>query len=215
MGVTRLNPSLGSGAFVQERMGYLLADGGLRVLHGAHHLEEVVVAALQRGRGGRRFGDANRGEPPAELVGIGHGGCGMRAGKDGHGGTRNPTCPAPALPRPALVGRLGGKGTGRRWTGLQACKGGRRSRAWRVERLQEVGGEEPKITSHTRNKIIRIIPFFKEKKATMFCLFFERKQCSVFRMAMFNNQAVLSREKSYNCNKIFRSVKKIYFKTAT
>ena len=98
MGVTRLNPSLGSGAFVQERMGYLLADGGLRVLHGAHHLEEVVVAALQRGRGGRRFGDANRGEPPAELVGIGHGGCGMRVGKGTSmalsGGGPTPPCPS-------------------------------------------------------------------------------------------------------------------------
>ena len=63
----------------QEESDYLLADGGLRVLDGAHHLEDVVVAALQRSRGGgRRLGDGDRGEAAAELVGIGHGGCGMR-----------------------------------------------------------------------------------------------------------------------------------------
>lgn len=55
---------------------YLLADGGLRVLHGAHHLEQVVVAALQRSRGGgRRLGYGDRGEAAAEVVRIGHGGC--------------------------------------------------------------------------------------------------------------------------------------------
>jgi len=152
-------------------MGYLLADGGLRVLHGAHHLEEVVVAALQRGRGGRRFGDANRGEPPAELVGIGHGGCGMRVGKDGHGGTRNPTLsgggPAPPCPRRRLGGRRGREDGGR---GCKpACKGGEGQQSLESGGCRtgtrvvwmEVGGEEPKIHNTPFFKIIRIIPVLR------------------------------------------------------
>lgn len=112
----------------------LLADGRLRVLHGAHHLEEVVVAALERGRGGRRLGDADRGEPPAELVGIGHGGCGMRAGKDGREGRET----LPCRRRPCPSRRLGGKGEGRGGEdGGRGCKpareGGRGGRDWRLE----------------------------------------------------------------------------------
>lgn len=48
----------------------LLADGGFGVLHCAHHLEEVVIAGFQGGGGVR---DADGIEPPAELLGIGHG----------------------------------------------------------------------------------------------------------------------------------------------
>jgi hypothetical protein len=47
----------------------LLADGGLGVLDGAHDLEEVAGASVVVGGGG---GDAHDGEPPAELVGVGH-----------------------------------------------------------------------------------------------------------------------------------------------
>lgn len=79
---------------------------------------EVVVATLERGRGGRRLGDADRGEPPAELVGIGHDGRGIRVGKDGRG-QRMDAKPYPARCRPCQ-GR-GGEDGGR---GLQACRGG-------------------------------------------------------------------------------------------
>jgi hypothetical protein len=51
---------------------------------------------------------------------------------------------------------------------VDGCKGGGGgSRDWRLQDWDswtEVGGEEPKITSQTRNKIIRIIPFFRKKE---------------------------------------------------
>ena len=60
-------------------------------------------------RSGRSLGDAERGQPLAELVGVDHGGCGMRVGKDGHGGTRNPVLSGGGLVPPCPSRRLGGR----------------------------------------------------------------------------------------------------------
>lgn len=68
------------------------------LLQGAHHLEEVVATALQRDHGGRQLGDTDRGEPPTELVGIGHGECMMQVGRKGPDERGTLPYPTPCLP---------------------------------------------------------------------------------------------------------------------
>ena len=43
--------------------------------------KQVERTSAVRNHAGRRLGDADRGKLSAELIEIGHGGCGMRVGK--------------------------------------------------------------------------------------------------------------------------------------